>query len=449
MHRHSSAAAKPFSGRIFSSLERFLHVEAASGIVLLAAAVLALSWANSPLASSYEALWHTPFTIGFGTLIVAQPLHFWINDGLMTVFFLVVGLEIRREMHEGALSSVRLAALPVAAALGGILVPALIYLAFNTGPLLRRGWAIPTATDIAFALGVLAILGARVPPALRVLLLALAIVDDLAAILVIAFFYSAGLAPAGFIVAGLGVLGVLAFRWLGFRHALAYTLPGFIVWFGFLQAGVHPTLAGVVLGLLTPVATLRGRQVLLTTANQALEEYRERSQLATGNPHELVQPVQQLGRAQREMLAPVLRVEATLHPWVAYGIMPLFALANAGVSLQGLAFGDPASRAVSAGIAVALVVGKPLGIVLAAWLAVKSGIAALPAAVNWRGLLLVGLLGGIGFTMSIFIANLSFADPGLVASAKLAVLIGSAVAGLSGLLIGRWILQSEAGKLPP
>jgi Na+:H+ antiporter, NhaA family len=440
-HPPAATAAIPLAGRIFSSLERFLHVEAASGLVLLAAAALALVWANSRLASSYEALWHTPFTIGFGSAIVAQSLHFWINDGLMTVFFLVVGLEIRRELHEGALSSVRLATLPVAAALGGILAPALIYLAFNTDPLLSQGWAIPTATDIAFAVGVLALLGARVPPALRVLLLALAIVDDLAAILVIAFFYSAGIAPMGLIVAGVGVLGVLAFQWLGFRHALAYALPGFIVWFGFLRAGVHPTLAGVVLGLLTPVATLRGRQALLMSAKQALEEFRERSQRGAGNPGELLQPVRQLGHAQREMLAPVVRVEATLHPWVAYGIMPLFALANAGVSLQGLALGDPASRAVSAGIAIALVVGKPLGITLAAWLAVKSGIAVLPAAVSGRGLLLVGLLGGIGFTMAIFIANLAFPDPALLASAKLAVLIGSAVAGLSGLLFGRWILQ--------
>ena len=398
--------ATPLAARLLSSLDRFLHVEAASGLVLLGAAVLALLWANSPFAGSYQQLWHTPFTIALGSLIVAQPLHFWVNDGLMTVFFLVVGLELRREMHEGALSSLPLATLPVAAALGGIVVPALIYVAFNGAPPSRQGWAIPTATDIAFAVGVLAILGARAPPALRVLLLALAIVDDLAAILVIAFFYSAAIAPVGFIVATVGVLGVLAFQWLGFRHAPAYFLPGFVVWSGFLLAGIHPTLAGVVLGLLTPVATV-----------------------------------------QREMLPPVVRVEATLHPWVAYGIMPLFALANAGVSLKSVSLADPASRAVCAGIAIALVVGKPVGIVLAAWLAVKSGIAALPPTARGRGLLLVGLLGGIGFTMSIFIANLAFADRALLASAKLAILTGSAISGLGGLVFGRWILQSEAHAL--
>jgi Na+:H+ antiporter, NhaA family len=450
MDRHRSAAtpADALTGRIFGPLERFLHVEAASGLVLLAAAVLALLWANSPWARAYEALWHTPFTIGFGKLIVAQPLHFWINDGLMTIFFLVVGLEIRRELHKGTLSSMRLATLPVAAALGGILLPALIYIGFNTEPQVRRGWAIPTATDIAFAVGVLALLGGRVPSALRVLLLALAIVDDLVAILVIALFYSSGIAASGVIVAGLGVLGVLAFQWLGFRHALVYSLPGIVVWLGLLQAGVHPTLAGVVLGLLTPVATLRGRHALLATAKQALDVFGERAERKARDARELVQPVQQLGRAQREMLAPVVRVEAALHPWVAYGIMPLFALANAGVNLQGVALDSPASGAVAAGVALALILGKPLGILFAAWLAVKAGIAALPPTVSWRGVLLVGLLGGIGFTMSIFIANLAFTDTVLLASAKLAVLVGSTVAGVSGLLFGRWALMAQSRASP-
>jgi NhaA family Na+:H+ antiporter len=423
-------------------------VEAASGLVLLASAVIALLWANSPWAASYHALWHTPFTIGLGKSIAAQPLHFWINDALMTIFFLVVGLEIRRELHEGTLSSVRLATLPIAAAMGGILVPALIYLGFNTEPHLRHGWAIPTATDIAFAVGVLAILGSRVPPALRVLLLALAIVDDLVAILVIALFYSEGIAPSGLIISALGVLGVLAFQWLGIRRALAYTLPAFVVWLGLLQAGVHPTLAGVVLGLLTPVAIPRGRRALIATAKEALDEVGERARHGARDARELVDPVRQLGRAQQEMLAPGVRVEAVLHPWVAYAVMPLFALANAGVSLQGLALADAASGAVASGIAVALVVGKPLGIVFAAWLAVRSGIATLPAAVNWRGVLLVGLLGGIGFTMSIFIANLAFADDALLASAKLAVLVGSTVAGVTALLFGRWFLTSGAAASP-
>jgi Na+:H+ antiporter, NhaA family len=430
MDRHGSAPSPrdPLSARVFKPLERFLHVEAASGLVLLTAAVLALLWANSPWGST--------------NLIVTVPLHFWINDGLMTIFFLVVGLEIRRELHEGTLSSLRLAALPVAAAVGGAFVPALIYLGFNTEPQLRPGWAIPTATDIAFAVGVLTMLGTSVSPALRVLLLALAIVDDLVAILLIALFYSSGIAPAGLVVAALGVLGVLAFQWIGLRHALYYILPGAIIWLGLLQAGVHPTLAGVMLGLLTPVTTRRGNRALLTAAKEALDEFGARAERQP-EARELLPPVQQLGRAQRDMLAPVVRIEALLHPWVAYGIMPIFALANAGVALHGVALGDVANRSVMAGVSLGLIFGKPIGILLGAWLAVKAGIAALPPKVSWHGILLVGLLGGIGFTMSVFIANLAFQESGLLAGAKLAVLAGSAVAGVSGLLFGRWLLSAR------
>lgn len=429
------------AAKIVAPLERFLHVEAASGVVLLIASLLALLWANSPWSGSYHSLWHAPFTIGVAGWITTQPLHFWINDGLMTIFFLLVGLEIRREIHNGALASLRAATLPVAAALGGILFPALIYVSFNAEPTLRRGWAIPTATDIAFAVGVLAILGAKVPSALRVLLLALAIVDDLAAITVIALFYSAGIDPTGLLISAAGVLGVFAFQRLGLRNALPYVLPGSVIWFGLWRAGVHPTLAGVLLGLLTPVATARGRHALLTSAREALDELSDRAAREAANPHELVRPIRQLSRTQREILPPVVRVEAALHPWVAYGVMPLFALANAGVTLHGLSIG--AAATVSAGIIAALVLGKPLGILCFAWLAVKSGIAALPPAVSWRALLLVGLLGGIGFTMSIFIANLAFEAASLLDAAKVAVLISSAIAGVGGLLYGRWILRSR------
>jgi Na+:H+ antiporter, NhaA family len=433
----------PFATRLFAPLERFLHVEASSGLVLLAAAMAALLWANSPWADAYEAFWHAPIRIGLGTWLIEQPLHFWINDGLMTIFFLVVGLEIRRELHDGALSSPRLAALPVAAALGGIFVPALLYLVISSEPGLRRGWAIPTATDIAFAVGVLAILGPRIPAALRALLLALAIVDDIAAILVIALFYSAGIEPVGFLVAALGVAGVLAFQRLGIRRALAYTIPGFFVWLGLLQAGVHPTLAGVMLGLLTPAVPLQDGDTLLRTARRALEDSQELRR-ARRDTRELVRPIKQLALAHREMVAPVVRVEALLHPWVAFGIMPLFALANSGVSFEGVALGEPESAALAAGVACALLIGKPVGIALAAWLALKSNIALLPSAVSWRGIALIGLLGGIGFTMSIFIANLAFADTALLASAKFAVLVASTAAALGGLLFGRVFLPAHA-----
>jgi Na+:H+ antiporter, NhaA family len=452
MDRHLSpnTPVRPLATRILAPLERFLHVQASSGLVLLAAAVAALLWANSPWGGIYEAFWHAPFTIGLGPWSLEQPLHFWINEGLMTIFFLVVGLEIRREMHDGALSSLRLATLPVAAALGGILVPALLYLSLVPDPFLRRGWAVPTATDIAFAVGVLAILGRRIPSALRALLLTLAIVDDIAAILVIALFYSEGIQWTGMAFVCLGILGVLGFQRLGIRAALTYVIPGACVWFGLLEAGVHPTLAGVLLGLLTPAVPWRGEEDAVQRARLALDESVELRRRKR-SPRELVRPLRQLALAQHEMVAPVVRVEVLLHPWVAYGVMPLFAFANAGIDLEGLALSDALSANLAIGIAVALLIGKPAGITLAAWLAFKCGLAVLPTGVNWRGILLIGLLGGIGFTMSIFIANLAFAGS-LLASAKFGVLVASTVAALAGLLFGRLTLQvhsSAAEDLAP
>ena len=385
---------------------RFISVEAMSGVVLLAAAAIALAWANSPWASAYEALWHLKLGLGVAELLPACDLHFWVNDGLMSVFFLVVGLEIRREMYDGALSDSRVATLPIVAAVGGVVIPALLYVLINTDPTARRGWAIPTATDIAFAVGVLSLIGKNVPPALRMLLLRLAIIDDIAAILVIAFVYSSGIAVAGLLIVAAGVLGVLLLQWLGVQPALAYVVPGAMVWFGMLRAGVHPTLAGVLLGLLTPATSAFGR-------------------------------AQREPGTRRASASPVVRVEAMLHPWVAFGIMPLFALANAGVSLQGLDLGAAVPLAVGAGIVAGLVLGKPIGIVLACIAAVRLGLCALPEGVRSSDLVLIGLLGGIGFTMSIFIANLAFDDPGLLAAAKFAVLVASVLAATLGLLLGR------------
>lgn len=399
MNRLLSAQPLPraqlFTERAFATLQRILHIEAFSGIVLLLAAAIALVWANSPASASYHALWHAPLTIGLGAHVVAQPLHFWINDALMAVFFLVVGMEIRREIHEGALATLRLAALPLAAALGGVLVPAMIYLAIGTDAAHGRGWAVPTATDIAFALGVLALLGRSIPGNLRVLLLALAIIDDVIAVLIIAFFYSGGLDFSGLLVAGLGVAMVLALQWIGAGSAWAYVVPGAVLWFGLLKTGAHPTLAGVVLGLMTPVLAHR--------------------------PHEL---------------PPVTRVQMALHPWVACGVMPLFALANAGVTLEGVDLGQGSAQTVAIGVTLALVLGKPLGVIAASALTVRLGWSRLPPGVSWSGVGLVGLLAGIGFTMSIFIAALAFEDAALLSAAKLGVLMGSLIAALLGLCWG-------------
>jgi NhaA family Na+:H+ antiporter len=389
-------------------LLRFIGVEAMSAVLLLAAALLALGWANSPWAGQYRGLWHVQAGLGLGAWLPAHDLHFWVNDGLMCIFFLVVGLEIRREIHDGALAQLRVATLPLIAALGGVLVPALLYLAIGADPAVRRGWAIPTATDIAFAVGALSLAGRGLPPALRMLLLTLAIVDDIVAIAVIACFYSAGIAPPGLALAAVGVAGVLALQSLGIRHALVYVLPGAVVWFGMLKAGLHPTLAGVLLGLMTPAT---GRFGLL-------------GRRAAPAPR---------------LASPLALLEARLHPWVAFGVMPLFALANAGVSLQGLTFGAGAPLAVGAAIVTGLVFGKPAGIVLATFAGVRLKLAALPAGVRWPHIVLLGLLGGIGFTMSIFIAGLAFAEPTVLAAAKFAVLLASTLAAALALLLGRRI----------
>jgi NhaA family Na+:H+ antiporter len=395
---------------------RFISVEAASGVVLLAAAALALACANSPLAHAYEALWEKRLSLGV-PLLAAYDLRFWVNDGLMSIFFLLVGLEIRREIHDGTLSDPRVATLPIIAAAGGVLAPALLYILIASGAPVRRGWAIPTATDIAFAVGVLSLIG-RVPPALRMLLLTLAIADDIAAILIIALFYSGGIVPGQLLTIAAGVALVLLLQALGVRPALAYVLPGALVWLGMQRAGLHPALTGVVLGLLTPVSADFG---LLA---------RRRSGPPAALPAAATDPT---GVPD----SPVERVEAVLHPYVAFGIMPLFAFVNAGVSLGRLELGAGAPLAAGTGIVLGLVLGKPIGIVLAALGAVRLKVCELPGGVRWRHMVLLGILGGIGFTMSVFIAALAFEDHALLATAKFAVLVASAIAATLGLVLGR------------
>lgn len=443
MNQHPSQEALPAVQRLaekaFERLDRFLHIEAVSGIVLLIAAVIALIWANSPFASSYEHLWHTPLSFGLGEQVISYSLHFWINDALMTVFFLVVGMEIRRELHEGSLASFRQAALPMMAALGGVAVPALLYLSLNGANGLREGWAVPTATDIAFAVGILALLGKAIPASVRVFLLALAIIDDIVAVLIIALFYSEGLDVGGFVVAGCGVALVLALQWIGIGTAYAYLVPGALLWFGMLKTGAHPSLAGVVLGLMTPVRPIRGERGSLEVARYAIRDItRHYRQHPLAN--ELLTPLKRLRHAQREMLPPVVRVQAALHSWVAYGVMPLFALANAGVSLEGVDLSDSSAVTVMAGVILALVVGKPVGILLCSWGLLRLGWCCMPPGMNWSWMWLIGCLAGIGFTMSIFIANLAFANPGLLDAAKLGVLLASVTAAVVGLGLGRVLI---------
>ncbi|MBS7702926.1 Na+/H+ antiporter NhaA [Chelatococcus asaccharovorans] len=429
--------AQMLAERAAASIERFIHIEATSGVVLMVAAAIALAWANSPLAHSYHALWHLPVTLGLGDYVFERSLHFWINDALMTVFFLVVGMEIRREIHEGALSDVRQAALPIMAAIGGVVVPAIIYVVLVGQGEVLRGWAVPTATDIAFAVGVLALLGKSIPSNVRIFLLALAIIDDIIAVLIIAVFYSGSLEPAGLFISMGGVALVLLMQWIGVANAYAYVVPAAVLWAGLLYTGAHPTLAGVVLGLMTPVHVARSRERPLDMAMKAINDIVALRQAPSHADNGLAPSLKTLRRAQRDLLPPVTRVQMALHPWVAFGVMPLFALANAGVSLDGVDLDAPGAVSVLLGVLLALVVGKPVGVLAVSWLAVKLRLCRMPAGIDMAGLALIGLLAGIGFTMSIFIATLAFADDNLLNAAKLGVLVASVIAATAGLAWGR------------
>ncbi|MDH5643697.1 MAG: Na+/H+ antiporter NhaA [Gemmatimonadota bacterium] len=440
--------ARNLALKLVQPIERFMHVEASSGLVLLGVAFVALVWANSPWGESYEHLWHTPITVGFSKFVFERSLHFWINDFLMAIFFLVVGLEIKREIVEGALSEWRRAAFPVAAAIGGMLVPALIYAAFNYQGAAAGGWGVPMATDIAFAVGIFALLGKRAPPTLRILLLAIAIIDDIGAILVIAIFYSSGIQFAAATYILIGIIAIFALNRLGVRPGLIFVPPALLIWASMYKFGVHPTIAGVIVGLMMPVKPWYGKEGFLVAARKALDEFQRVSEKPNHDDHDLIQPLDRLRKARQEAISPAKRLEAALHPWVAFGIMPLFALANAGVHLGGLNFSSAGSMTAMIGIILGLVVGKPLGIFLASWLSVKLKICALPDCVTWSGIWVTGITAGIGFTMAIFISELAFAGSDeLRAVGKLAVLIGTVIAGVGAYLLGRTVLSADQSEV--
>jgi NhaA family Na+:H+ antiporter len=431
-------------------LDRFFRIEAASGIVLLVAAGAALVWANSPWTKSYAGLWRTSIGFHLGQVAFEGSLEWFVNDALMAIFFFVVGMEIRREIHDGELSDWRRAALPVVAAAGGMLAPAAIYLVVAGEGQTHSGWGIPMATDIAFAIGVLTLLGKRVPPALRVLLLALAVIDDLGAILVIALFYSNGIALSGLLVAGAGVLVILVLRTLGVRQFLAYALPAAIVWAGVHAAGVHPTVAGVIVGLLTPVRAWLGAEGFVNTARDQAQRVSDELSQAHPSSQKIHDPLKKVAFARREAVSPAAFLIDALHPWVAFLIMPVFALANAGVNLHGITL-TGATANVSVSVAIALVIGKPVGIIAVSMLAIWARLAILPEGLSVRHLAVLGTVAGIGFTMSLFIAQLAFVDASLLGAAKLGVLCASAIAMIAGLIIGRCVLpffESEQDRRP-
>lgn len=422
-------------------LERFLRIEAASGLLLLLAAALALLWANSPWAASYHQLWHTSVGFNVGAFTFERTLEWLVNDVLMVIFFFVVGLEIRREIHHGELSEWRRAALPAVAALGGMLAPAALYLSLAGESETRSGWGVPMATDIAFAVGILALLGKRVPAALRVLLLALAVIDDLGAIVVIALFYSSGISWTGLLVAMVGFSGIFALQRLGLRAKLAYVVPAFVVWAGIYAAGIHPTIAGVLVGLITPVQAWFGPEGFVAGVREELDHLAQASRHPMSS-HALAQTLRHVDIARREAMSPAESLIEALHPWVAFGIMPVFALANAGVSVGNEAL-DATSWRVALSVGLGLVVGKPVGVLLATFLTLQLKLGILPRGLTLRHLIVLGVVAGIGFTMALFVAQLAFADARLLGAAKLGVLCASGVAAVAAITLGRIVLMPD------
>lgn len=401
--------------RLVRPFQEFARLEASGGILLIGCTVAALVWANSPWAASYFHLWHTDVTFGFAGAQLSESLHFWINDGLMPLFFLLVGLEIKRETLVGELASFQKAVLPLAAAIGGMLVPASLFLLFNHDDPGVSGWGIPMATDIAFALGVLALLGDRIPTSLKVFLAALAIADDIGAVLVIAFFYTAKISWMNLAVAGLFFATLIVMNRAGIRQPLAYAVLGIGLWLAFLHSGIHATVSGVLLAITIPARQrLNGDTFLARSAESAA----------------LPLPAEDCAVAE----SPMLRFEHALTPWVKHLVMPVFALANAGVAL-GASAARELVHPISLGVICGLVVGKPIGIVGLSWLATRTGIAAPPVRVTWRQILGVGLLGGIGFTMSLFIANLAFGPTPELETVKIGILVASVVSGVAGIIV--------------
>ena len=433
--------------QLLSPFRALTHDARTGSALLIGATLLALAWANGPWAGSYDAFWSRPLSFSLGGWALTLSLRAWINDGLMTVFFLVVGLEIERELLVGTLRSARAAALPIAAAIGGMLLPALLYVAVAGRSPEASGWGVPMATDIAFALGLLGLFAPNAPTAVRAFLAALAIVDDLGAILVIAVAY--GGAPEWHALGlAAGCVGLLVtLRFVDVRAPLVYILLGLPLWYFLHEGGLHPSLAGVVLAFAIPPRTRSDATTLLDEADRIMDALRHRrTELRTAYDDANVQSaLEELRHAYDEAQSPSLRTERSLHGWVSLAILPVFALANAGVRL-GDALGPAAPLTAMLGIGAGLVIGKPLGIGLMTWLAVRLRVADLPPGMQWGHVLVVGCLGGIGFTMAIFVSSLAFASPAVLGAAKGAVLAASVASAALAALAVRLLLPREAGS---
>lgn len=419
--------------KIIAPVHRFINLEYTGGIVLCCSVLVAIIWANSSFADAYHHLWEINFSVGFAGFTLNHPLHIWINDGLMALFFFVIGLELKREFMDGELSTLQKASLPMMAALGGMLVPALIYWFMNRETSASHGWGIPMATDIAFALALLSMAGKHIPPSVKVFLSALAVADDLGAVLVIAFFYTENLnfIPLAF-AAGLLVI-LFAGNRLGIRAVAFYLIIGLGVWVGFLLSGVHATIAGVLVAFTIPAVRKIDEKLFSSNLRRLSDEFEQdipsSGTFTTAHQHHTIEEVKTLALAAE---TPLQKIEHALHPWVAFLIMPLFALANAGIII-GSDFFTAIQNPVSFGVILGLIVGKFVGVLVFTWLMVASGLSRLPENAEWKHITGLALLAGVGFTMSLFISNLAFQEPEYIEQAKYGILLASIIAGTLGL----------------
>ena len=423
---------------ITSPIKHFIKLESSSSIILFFVSIIAIVWANSSFGNLYEELWNHKFTIGFAdtSFHLSKPLILWINDGLMAIFFFVVGLEVKREILLGELTTLRKAALPLFAAVGGMVGPVLVFLLLNSGKTGLDGWGIPMATDIAFTLGILKILGKRVPLGLKIFLTAFAIVDDIGAVLVIAIFYSADIQwdLITYALILVSFVGVLSYKRIYSKYL--FFVVGFIVWILFLKSGIHPTIAGILMAFTIPIyrkIDVKGFKSEVSSQLKVIEKHTSENDLLTKKQ---IQAIDALEGINEQVNSPLQHLEHTLHGWVSYVIMPIFALANAGVVLNFSSIGD--SSHLTMNIALALIFGNTIGILGLSLLAVKLKLADLPKGVNIQQLVGVSLLGGLGFTMSLFIVNLAYIDPNFIVASKMGVIIGSLIAGVLGYLVLRF-----------
>jgi NhaA family Na+:H+ antiporter len=423
---------------ILKPIQRFLQVQASGGILLFVATVVALFWANSLYMESYHSLLKNIVSVGFDQFKIEKPLIIWINDGLMAIFFFLVGLEIKRELLVGELSTFRQAVLPIVAAIGGMIVPAFIYLYFNQGTVSQNGWGIPMATDIAFSLGVVSLLGKRVPFALKVFLTAFAIIDDIGAVIIIAFFYTSSISVTALIAGGAFFLVLILSNILHVRSPFVYIFFGIGMWIAFLKSGVHPTIAGVLIAFTIPAKARINSAEFLKRSKETLDELDK--SLVHGEKVRttgvLNSAIFELEDSSEKVLAPAHRIEHNLHPLVAYFIMPVFAFANAGITVGG-DFINSLIHPVTLGILAGLFFGKQIGIFVFSWIACKIRLASLPENISWKQMYGIGLIGGIGFTMSLFIAALAFGESDLIINAKTGILLASLFSGVAGYLMLR------------